>query len=272
MKRTLLSPNSHRGRRFGAVLLAASLLAGPGLASPSAAVEPSPTATAAPTAPAPSLNAPATPTAPAPSASAASPSATSDCHHRLPCCPGPHDGGLPRRHGRSDRWRRSTNGPGASGRPAGRGPHGEDPDNPGDVDSGLRRQGLTPANTSPRQLAAAVEHGCQICLCQGDGGELLHEPALRCPVRRLPWRRNDPGCLPFCKPRGLDRRRPGRIFVRSGGGWSGDGYTMPPVLDLKATRTQAKRSTGSTRATFAMTCPPAPLLPGPGTSATPCRR
>jgi len=48
---------------------------------------------------------------------------------------------------------------------------------------------------------------------------------------RLTW--DDPRRVPLRSARPVERRTQGNFFVGHGGGWSNDGKTLPPAIDLE---------------------------------------
>ena len=70
----------------------------------------------------------------------------------------------------------------------------------------------TSAATDQRRLAAAVEHGRQVRLCEGERRQLLHQRPLQLAVPGITQRRHDPWRLPLCHPQLVLGCRPGALL------------------------------------------------------------
>ncbi|MDN4645555.1 GH25 family lysozyme [Arthrobacter sp. PsM3] len=237
MKRTLLPPNSHLVSRVGAALLAATLVAGPAMAGPAAAVEPAPTATPAattapltPATPIPPTDSPAqalatAAPAPTPSASTARPTVdkTSEAY-RTAMAEATKAGGAEMGQGTR-----------AAASPAGAktattqalstqstwmpsfGVQGLDVSQ---YQAGVNWQ--TEWNTGARFAYIKATEG-NYFTSSTFSNQYLGSRAVGM-IR---------GAYHFANPAASSGADQARIFVQNGGGWSADGYTLPPVLDFE---------------------------------------
>lgn len=238
MKRTLLPPNSYRGR-VGAVLLAASLLAGPGLASPSAAIEPSPTAT--PTPPSatdpqatqppsqttlPTTSAPTTPpVAPAPVSAALDPSSAAG---KAAMAQAIGSGG-------AEMGQHSARVSGSLAIASG--------------DKRLTTQALTTEGTwtptfgvqgldvSGHQPSVDWQQqwnmGARFAYVKASEGNYYASETFGSQYQGSRSMGMIRGAYHFAIPNWSSGADQARYFVQNGGGWSPDGYTLPPVLDFE---------------------------------------
>jgi GH25 family lysozyme M1 (1,4-beta-N-acetylmuramidase) len=236
MKRTLLPPYP-RSSRIGAALLAASLLAAPGLASPAAA-EPSPTATATAVAnptPTPSATPTGTPAA-SPSVAAPAPTATTP-----PPAPAAAPSSAPAATDRDPAAYRAAMAKAA-------GPGGAQ------MGQGLRTartttEALTPESTwmptfgvqgldvSNYQAGINWQQqwnmGARFAYIKATEGNYYSSPSFGAQYQGARAVGMIRGAYHFANPMASSGADQARLFVRGGGGWSADGYTLPPVLDFE---------------------------------------
>lgn len=251
MKQTLLPPNTSRGSRVGAILLAASLLAGPSLASPSAAVEPSPTAPAtaspakAPTTtatPAPRTTTPAPAPAPAPSPSQGTAKPAAPVVPKAPASVPPATPGVPK----DQAAMAAAVGPGGaemgqrSARVAGSAKGGRQSAalealttqgtwSPSFGIKGLDVSGHQPSVNWQQQW----NMGARFAYVKASEGNYLTNDSFSPQYlgsRSVGMIR---GAYHFAIPNWSSGADQARYFVRNGGGWSADGNTLPPVLDFE---------------------------------------
>ncbi|MDR7083045.1 GH25 family lysozyme M1 (1,4-beta-N-acetylmuramidase) [Arthrobacter ginsengisoli] len=237
MKRTVLPPTRHLGSRVGATLLAVSLIAGPGLATPASAVEPAPTATAAaPTAPpapaataTPTLSpapAPATVTATAaPSASAQPPVDRTSAAYRSAMTEATKAGGAEMGQGTRA----------AGGSPAG--------DTTAATEAlategtWMPSYGVQGLDVSKYQAGINWQTewnmGARFAYIKATEGNYYTSTTFSDQYlgsRAVGMIR---GAYHFANPAASSGAAQARIFVQNGGVWSADGYTLPPVLDFE---------------------------------------
>jgi GH25 family lysozyme M1 (1,4-beta-N-acetylmuramidase) len=247
MKQPLLPPKSSRGSRVGAVLLAASLLAGPGIASPAAATaEPSPTSPATP--------APANPTAPGDTTSAAlAPSTAPTAPAQQPeAAPLPATSApAPAETSGNDRTSAEYRSSMAAATLQGGAVMGQ----------GLRMPGSTPGTRSAALEALVTQStwmptfgvqgldvsvyqsgvnwqeqwnmGARFAYIKSTEGNYYTSPVFGAQYQESRAVGMIRGAYHFANPMASSGADQARTFVRSGGGWSADGYTLPPVLDFE---------------------------------------
>ncbi|WP_427130232.1 lysozyme [Pseudarthrobacter sp. S9] len=256
MKRTLFPPNRHRGSRVGVILLAVSLLAGPGLASPSAAVEPSPTATAAPapagaTAPAakPAPTAGNATTAPTP-APAASPAAAQATAPAVPASPLSAAAMAPAPGTPQDRAAMGAAvGPGGaemgqrSARVAGSSKSLKTATQSASIES-LTTQGTWSPSFGVRGLDVSGHQasvnwqdqwnmGARFAYVKASEGNYFTNDSFGSQYDGARGAGMIRGAYHFAIPNWSSGADQAQYFVQNGGGWSADGYTLPPVLDFE---------------------------------------
>lgn len=237
MKRTLLPPNSHLHSRVGAAILAAALLAGPGLAAPAGAVEPSPSASTTSTSTSSTVTSPADPI----------PTATA-----LPQAPA-LDAQL-------------------SPSPTGAAP---DPTNP--ADKAAMAAAIAPGGAEMGQRSARVvapsgnkslltealttegswsptfgvqgldvsghqtsidwlgqwNMGARFAYVKASEGNYFTNDLFNSQYQGARNVGMIRGAYHFAIPNWSSGADQARYFIQSGGGWTADGYTLPPVLDFE---------------------------------------
>ena len=236
MKRTQLPPTTHLLSRCGAVLLAVSLIAGPGLAAPAVAVAPTPQESpAATTAPAP---APATATAtPAPSPGTATPSPaptagsapavadkTSEAY-RLAMAEATKNGGAEMGQGT----------PGVGSSPdGGKSAATEALTTEGTWTPGFGVQGLDVSRYQAGiNWQTEWNMGARFAYIKATEGNYYTSSTFSDQYQGSRAVGMIRGAYHFANPAASSGADQARIFVQSGGGWSSDGYTLPPVLDFE---------------------------------------
>lgn len=240
MMRTPLFPHSHLGSRVGAALLAASLIAGPGLASPAVAVAPSPTATpTASTAPAvpavpaagPAQSQPTTTPAPAPTAAPApsSPPAATDrssTAYRTAMAAATSTGGAEMGQG--------TRATGAAAVSGDQKATTEALATEGTWMPGFGVQGL---DVSYYQAGVNWQQqwnmGARFAYIKATEGNYYTSPSFGAQYQGSRSVGIIRGAYHFANPAASSGADQARTFFRSGGSWSADGYTLPPVLDFE---------------------------------------
>lgn len=242
MMRTLLSPNSHLGSRVGAALLAVSLIAGPGLATPAAAIEPSPTASPAATGDATAPPVTAAPTAsPAPALATATAAPTP--------APTPAADSAPLTVDKSTDAYRSAMAEATKtgGAEMGQGTRAADASLDGDKAAGTEAlategtwmpsfgvQGLDVSKyQSGINWQTEWNMGARFAYIKATEGNYYTSTTFSDQYlgsRAVGMIR---GAYHFANPAASSGADQARIFVQNGGGWSADGYTLPPVLDFE---------------------------------------
>ncbi|MCB5292617.1 GH25 family lysozyme [Arthrobacter sp. SO3] len=227
MKRTLLPPTSHLGSHVGVALLVASLIAGPAMAAPAVAVEPTPTATptatTAPASPAPALST-VTP-APTPTASTAQPTVdkTSEAY-RAAMAEATKAGGA--EMGQGTRAAASPTGAKTA------------------TTEALTTQGTWMPSYGVQGLDVSKYQaginwqtewnmGARFAYIKATEGNYFTSSTFSDQYlgsRAVGMIR---GAYHFANPAASSGADQARIFVQNGGGWSADGYTLPPVLDFE---------------------------------------
>ena len=237
MKRTLLPPTNHFGSRVGAALLAASLIAGPGLATPAAAVEPTPTP---PTAPA----APTRDTAAPPTTPTATPALAT-----APAAPSPSASSAPLTVDKSTEAYRSAMAEATKtgGAEMGQGTRAADASLDGDKAAGteaLATEGTwTPSfgvqglDVSKYQAGINWQTqwnmGARFAYIKATEGNYYTSTTFSDQYQGSRAVGMIRGSYHFANPAASSGADQARIFVQNGGGWSADGYTLPPVLDFE---------------------------------------
>jgi len=85
-----------------------------------------------------------------------------------------------------------------------------------------------------RQLESGGRGRSRLCLHEGHRGHLLlRRPILPRAVQRLLRRRPGARCLPLAIPDNSTGAAQADYFVANGGGWTGDGRTLPGMLDIE---------------------------------------
>lgn len=238
MKRTQLPPLSLLGSRIGAVLLAASLLALPGLVPPAAAVEPTPATTTTAT-PAPTASTPAPPASPTPAPATPSPSSSAT--------PSPSPSTAPVAVDRTSEAYRAamtaaTRSGGAEMGEAGRSAAAATGDKA--TTQALATEGTwTPTfgikgmDVSQHQPSINWQQqwnlGARFVYIKATEGNYYTNPIFSTQYSGSRAVGMIRGAYHFANPAASSGADQARIFVQNGGGWSNDGYTMPPVLDFE---------------------------------------
>ena len=227
MKRTLLQPKRHLGSRVGTVLLAASLLAGPGLASPASAVEPTPTvrptATSTPAAkPSPSATTSPAPAAQAAGAPAAAKATSTDYRTAMAAAAGPGGAEMGQGLRSSDAPSRLRTEAGALA-------------TEGTWTPTFGVQGLDVSNYQATvNWQTQWDLGARFAYIKATEGNYYTSPAFRAQFQGSRGVGMLRGAYHFANPAASSGADQARIFVNGGGVWSPDGYTLPPVLDFEA--------------------------------------
>ncbi|MET4135715.1 GH25 family lysozyme, partial [Pseudarthrobacter sp. PvP090] len=229
MKRTLLQPKRHLGSRVGTVLLAASLLAGPGLASTASAVEPAPTPTVRPTAtstpaakPSPSATTSPAPAAQAAGAPAAAKATSTDYRTAMAAAAGPGGAEMGQGLRSSDAPSRLRTEAGALA-------------TEGTWTPTFGVQGLDVSNYQATvNWQTQWDLGARFAYIKATEGNYYTSPAFRAQFQGSRGVGMLRGAYHFANPAASSGADQARIFVNGGGVWSPDGYTLPPVLDFEA--------------------------------------
>ncbi|MGP4031312.1 GH25 family lysozyme [Pseudarthrobacter sp. 1C304] len=246
MKRTILPPNSS-GSRVGAALLAVSLIAGPGLASPATAAPPAVTAMPV-TAPSP-VTTPAPTPAPAASTAPATPTATpTQTPATTQATPPAPAGALAPADRSTEGYRAAMAAATANGgAEMGQGSRAE-----GVAAVGGERATTEALTTQGTWMPSYGVQGLDVSIYQAGinwqtewnmGARFAYIKATEgnynisstfssqyLGSRAVGMIR---GAYHFANPAASSGADQARIFVRNGGGWSADGYTLPPVLDFE---------------------------------------
>ncbi len=261
MKRTTLPHSNQAGSRIWATLLAAALLAGPALAAPSAAAEPAPNPAASP-APTGSKATPAgtTPSGTTPSGAvpgAATPTATPTVSPKPATVPAPAPAPAP------------TPAAAQAAQPAQTTTAAPDPNSAADraamgvaVGPGAA-MGQDPAGKAARAATQSLtaqaawspsfgvhgldvsshqpsvnwqtewNRGARFAYVKASEGNYFTNPLFSSQYQGSRNVGMIRGAYHFAIPNWSSGANQARYFVANGGGWSADGYTMPPVLDFE---------------------------------------
>lgn len=241
MKRTFLPPNSHLSSRVGAALLAVSLLAGPGLATPAAAVEPAPTATPAATGDTTATSGTAANATAAPAQTTVTPSPAPE--------PTPSAGSAQVTVDKSSEAYRNAMAEAtkAGGAEMGQGTRAADATLDGDkaaATEALATEGTWMPSFGVQGLDVSKYQsginwqtewnmGARFAYIKATEGNYYTSTTFSDQYlgsRAVGMIR---GAYHFANPAASSGADQARIFVRNGGGWSADGYTLPPVLDFE---------------------------------------
>jgi uncharacterized protein with LGFP repeats/GH25 family lysozyme M1 (1,4-beta-N-acetylmuramidase) len=250
MKRTLLPPTSQLIGRMGAVFLSAALIAGPGMAAPAGAVEPSPSpssATTATSSPSPSsLVDPATASPTSSAASAAVPSPTLGPLATSPVtAPTPAPGTTDTSSPGSKAAMAAAIGPGG----AEMGQSAKRVAAPSVGSKALTTEALSVEGTwTPTFGVQGLDvsghqpnvdwqqqwnMGARFAYVKASEGNYFTNDVFNSQyqgARNIGMIR---GAYHFAIPNWSSGADQARYFVQNGGGWSADGYTLPPVLDFE---------------------------------------
>ena len=240
MKRTLFPPNRHLGGRVGAALIAVSLLVGPGFATPATAVEPSPTATATPTSnssPSPSTTTGEPSPATTPAATAFAPAPAS--------APGPTPGKLDPASAAGKAAMAAAIGPGG----AEMGQSSSRVAAPSAGSKSTATEALTTEGTwtptfgvqgldvSGHQPSVNWQQqwnmGARFAYVKASEGNYYTNEVFGSQYQGSRSVGMIRGAYHFAIPNWSSGADQARYFVQNGGGWSADGYTLPPVLDFE---------------------------------------
>jgi len=252
MKRTLLPPNKYFGSRVGAALLAVSLIAGSGMATPAAAVEPAPTATPAATGGATTQPAPAAaaaPTAtPAPTATAAQTTKATPAPAPVPA-PAPSVESAQLTVDRSSEAYRTAMAEAtkAGGAEMGQGTRAA----VGSIDGAkaaatealategtwMPSFGVQGLDVSKYQAGINWQTqwnmGARFAYIKATEGNYYTSTTFSDQYQGSRAVGMIRGAYHFANPAASSGADQARTFVKNGGGWSADGYTLPPVLDFE---------------------------------------
>ncbi|MET3162627.1 UNVERIFIED_ORG: GH25 family lysozyme M1 (1,4-beta-N-acetylmuramidase) [Arthrobacter sp. UYEF10] len=239
MKRSPVPPNIHlSGRAVGTAFLLISLLAGPGLATPTAAVEPSPTS--APTqSSAPTPTTPLTPMVPSPSMdqlSTASPTPDASTV-TVPDPASPDDRAAMAAAvgiGGAEMGQRSARVIASSSSPSLKKLTTEASATEGTWKPTFGVQGL---DVSSHQGTLDWQYqwnlGARFAYVKATEGNYYTNPSYSSQYQGSRNVGMIRGAYHFAIPNWSSGSDQARYFVQNGGGWTADGYTMPPVLDFE---------------------------------------
>lgn len=228
MKRILFHPDKHFGSRAGTVLLAASLIAGP-LASSASAVEGSPTATPTATttttaSPAPETTAPTSAHTTLP-ASEATPTPVHKANNRD-----------------SPEYRAAMAaiaGPGGAemGQGSSAGETGAKAESLTTQSTWTPSFGVQGLDVSYYQSGINWQQqwdlGARFAYVKATEGNYYSSPSFSAQFQGSRNVGMVRGAYHFANPAASSGADQARLFVQSGGGWTSDGYTLPPVLDFE---------------------------------------
>ncbi|MCU1517460.1 MAG: lysozyme (1,4-beta-N-acetylmuramidase), partial [Pseudarthrobacter sp.] len=230
MKQTLLSPNSHRSSRVGAILLAVSLLAGPSLASPSFAVEPSPAPAPSPSQGTAKPAAPAAPTSPAPA------TATRTPQERAAMAAAVGPGGAEMGQQPTDASDPAQQLKGGS-QPAQTLEGSRESAALGAQSTWSPSFGIKGLDVSGHQPSVNWQQqwnlGARFAYVKATEGNYFTNGSFSSQYEGSRSAGMIRGAYHFAIPNWSSGADQARYFVRNGGGWSADGHTLPPVLDFE---------------------------------------
>ena len=232
MKRTQANYKPHHVRQAGAVLLAAAVLTGFAVPAPVVALEPSPAPTAAVTA------APAAPPAPTPTQTATpapAPTIAAPQGTAAPATAAPTS--TPAAPDYRTAMAQATAGGGAEmgqGLAATTGTAARTLTTQGTWQPTFGVSGLDVSEHQPSvDWGQQWNLGARFAYIKATEGNYYTNPVFASQYSGAQAAGLIRGAYHYANPAASSGADQARIFVQSGGGWSGDGYTMPPVLDFE---------------------------------------